>query len=271
MEMFDAERNQYWEILTIPRLDNKNRMAGVIQIIRDVTERKRAEEAIRRNEEQLRNLTAYIQKVSEIERTNIAREIHDELGQALTVLKIDLSWLRKRLLQDQIPMMEKIDAMSTIIDRTIMTVKKISTDLRPGLLDDLGLSAAIEWQSEEFEKRTGIACRIKIEPKEITFDKDRNTALFRILQETLTNIARHAEATEVDISLQKQDGQIELRVQDNGRGITEEELANPQSYGLMGLRERAILFGGNAVIQGVPGRGTTVTVKILTENVRENS
>jgi signal transduction histidine kinase len=271
MEMFDAERNQYWEILTIPRLDNKNRMAGVIQIIRDVTERKRAEEAIRRNEEQLRNLTAYIQKVSEIERTNIAREIHDELGQALTVLKIDLSWLRKRLLQDQIPMMEKIDAMSKIIDRTIMTVKKISTDLRPGLLDDLGLSAAIEWQSEEFEKRTGIACRIKIEPKEITFDKDRNTALFRILQETLTNIARHAEATEVDVSLQKKDGLIELSVQDNGRGITEEELASPQSYGLMGLRERAILFGGNAVIQGVPGRGTTVTVKIPAENVRENS
>jgi signal transduction histidine kinase len=271
MEMFDAERNQYWEILTIPRLDSKNRMAGVIQIIRDVTERKRAEEAIRRNEEQLRNLTAYIQKVSEIERTNIAREIHDELGQALTVLKIDLSWLRKRLLQDQIPMMEKIDAMSTIIDRTIMTVKKISTDLRPGLLDDLGLSAAIEWQSEEFEKRTGIACRIKIEPQEITFDKDRNTALFRILQETLTNIARHAAATEVDVSLQKKDGQIELKVQDNGRGITEEELANPQSFGLMGLRERAILFGGNAVIQGVPGRGTTVTVKIPAENVRENS
>ena len=271
MEMFDAERNQYWEILTIPRLDNKNRMAGVIQIIRDVTERKSAEEAIRRNEEQLRNLTAYIQKVSEIERTNIAREIHDELGQALTVLKIDLSWIRKRLLQDQIPMMEKIDAMSKIIDRTIMTVKKISTDLRPGLLDDLGLSAAIEWQSEEFEKRTGIACRIKIEPKEITFDKDRNTALFRILQETLTNIARHAEATEVDVSLQKKDGLIELRVQDNGRGITEEELANPRSFGLMGLRERAILFGGNAVIQGVPGRGTTVTVKIPAENVRENS
>ena len=270
MEMFDADRNRYLEILTIPRLDSRNHMTGVIQIIRDITERKQAEEAIRRNEEHLRNLTAYIQKVSEIERTNIAREIHDELGQALTVLKIDLSWLKKRLLQDQIPMVEKIDAMSKIIDRTIMTVKKISTDLRPGLLDDLGLSAAIEWQSEEFEKRTGIACRIKIDPKDITFDKDRNTALFRILQETLTNIARHAAATAVDVSLQKKDGQIELKVQDNGRGITEEELANPQSFGLMGLRERAIMFGGNAVIQGVPGRGTTVTVKIPAANLRES-
>jgi len=255
MEMFDAERNRYLEVLTIPRLDNQNRMTGVIQIIRDITERKQAEEAIRTSKEHLRNLTAYIQKVSEIERTNIAREIHDELGQALTVLKIDLSWIRKRLPYDQIPMIEKIDAMVKIIDRTIMTVKKISTDLRPGLLDDLGLSAAIEWQAEEFEKRTGIPCRLIIDPKDITFDKDRNTALFRILQETLTNIARHAEATEVDISLQKKDGQIELNVQDNGRGISEAELTSPQSFGLMGLRERAIMFGGSTVIHGVPGRG----------------
>ena len=270
MEMFDAERNRYLEVLTIPRLDNQNRMTGVIQIIRDITERKQAEEAIRTSKEHLRNLTAYIQKVSEIERTNIAREIHDELGQALTVLKIDLSWIRKRLPHDQIPMIEKIDAMIKIIDRTIMTVKKISTDLRPGLLDDLGLSAAIEWQAEEFEKRTGIPCRLIIDPKDITFDKDRNTALFRILQETLTNIARHAEATEVDISLQKKDGQIELNVQDNGRGISEAELASPQSFGLMGLRERAIMFGGSTVIHGVPGRGTTMTVKIPAEQRKDD-
>jgi PAS domain S-box-containing protein len=270
IEMFDAARNRHLEILTIPRMDGRNRMTGVIQIIRDITERKQAEEAIRKSEEHLRNLTAYIQKVSEIERTNIAREIHDELGQALTVLKIDLSWLRKRLPQDQEVMIEKIDVMSKIIDKTIMTVKKISTDLRPGLLDDLGLSAAIEWQSEEFEKRTGIPCSITIDPKDISFDKDRNTALFRILQEALTNIARHAEATEVNINLHLKDDQIELNVQDNGRGIREEELDGPQSFGLMGMQERAIMFGGNAVIQGIPGRGTAVTVKIPAENVREN-
>ncbi len=270
MEMFDAARNRHLEILTIPRMDGRNRMTGVIQIIRDITERKQAEEAIRKSEEHLRNLTAYIQKVSEIERTNIAREIHDELGQALTVLKIDLSWLRKRLPQDQAAMIEKIDVMSKIIDKTIMTVKKISTDLRPGLLDDLGLSAAIEWQSEEFEKRTGIPCSITIDPKDVSFDKDRNTALFRILQEALTNIARHAEATEVNINLHLKDDQIELNVQDNGRGIREEELDGPQSFGLMGMQERAIMFGGNAVIQGIPGRGTAVTVKIPAENVREN-
>jgi signal transduction histidine kinase len=158
--------------------------------------------------------------------------------------------------------------MSKIIDKTIMTVKKISTDLRPGLLDDLGLSAAIEWQSEEFERRTGIHCSIRIDPKEITFDKDRNTALFRILQETLTNIARHAEATEVSIRLEIQDGEIQMTVQDNGRGIRDDELANPQSFGLMGMRERAIMFGGSTVIEGVPGRGTSVTVRIPAEEMK---
>jgi signal transduction histidine kinase len=268
MEMFDAGRNRYLEVHTIPRLDSRNRMNGVIQIIRDITERKQAEEMIRKSEEHLRNLTAYIQKVSEIERTNVAREIHDELGQALTVLKIDLSWMRKRLGQEQMPVIEKIDAMSKIIDKTIMTVKKISTDLRPGLLDDLGLSAAIEWQSEEFEKRTGIPCSIAIDPRDITFDKDRNTALFRILQETLTNIARHAEATEVAISLRVKNGQIELTVRDNGRGIRDDELAGPESFGLMGMRERAIMFGGSAVIQGVPAGGTTVTVRIPSEDMK---
>jgi signal transduction histidine kinase len=271
MEMFDAERNRYFEVLTIPRLDDQNRITGVIQIIRDITERKKAEEAIRRSEEQLRNLTAYIQKVTEIERANIAREIHDELGQALTVLKIDLSWMRKRLGKDQTFVIEKVDAMSKIIDRTIVTVKKISTDLRPGLLDDLGLSAAIEWQAEEFEKRTGIRCSIMIDPKDITFDKDRNTALFRIFQETLTNIARHAEATEVTINLRIKDDQIHLTVQDNGRGIRDDELASPQSFGLMGMQERAIMFGGNTKIYGLAGRGTTVTVRIPVEEMKNNT
>ena len=230
--------------------------------IRDITERQRAADAIRKNEEQLRNLTAYIQKATELERTNIAREIHDELGQALTILKMDLSLLQKMFPEDQASILEKTDAMSRLIDKTIQTVKRISTDLRPGLLDDLGLSAAIEWQLKEFQERTGITCKIIIDPGDVTFDRDLNTALFRIFQETLTNIARHAEATEVSVSLQQMDGQIELKVHDNGRGITEEELAHPESFGLIGIRERAIIFGGNSKVKGFPGRGTTVTVKI---------
>ena len=237
--------------------------------IRDITERKRAAEVIKKNEEQLRNLTAYIQKVTEMERTNIAREIHDELGQALTILKMDLSLFRKMFPEDQTSMLEKTDAMSKLIDKTIQTVQRISTDLRPGLLDDLGLSAAIEWQLGEFQKRTGITCELIIDPKDVTFDGDRNTALFRILQETLTNIARHAEATEVSVSLKQKDGQIELKVQDNGRGITEEELTHPKSFGLIGIRERAVIFGGDSNVKGFPGKGTTVTVKIPAKNNEE--
>jgi len=238
--------------------------------IRDITERKRSAEVIRKKEEELRNLTAYMQKATEMERTTIAREIHDELGQALTILKIDLSLFRKMFSEDQISMLEKTDAMSSLIDKTIQTVQRISTDLRPGLLDDLGLSAAIEWQLEEFQERTGIACKIIIDPRDVTFDRDRNTALFRIFQETLTNIARHAEATEVSVSLQQKDGQIELKVQDNGRGITGEELAHPKSFGLIGIRERAIIFGGDSSVKGSAGNGTTVTVKIPARNIQES-
>jgi signal transduction histidine kinase len=148
-------------------------------------------------------------------------------------------------------------------------VQRISTDLRPGLLDDLGLSAAIEWQLGEFQKRTGITYKVIIDPEDATFDSDRNTALFRILQETLTNIARHAEATEVSVSLKQKDGQIELTVQDNGRGITEKELTHPKSFGLIGMRERALIFGGNSTVNGFPGKGTTVTVKIPAKNNEE--
>ena len=236
----------------------------------DITERKLAEVAIKQSEEQLRNLTTYLQKIGEVERTNIAREIHDELGLGLTVLKIDLSWLRKRLPENEIPLHEKAETMTQLIDKTIQTVKKISTELRPGLLDDLGLAAAIEWQAEEFQKRTGIQCKITIDPKDVTFDRDRNTAIYRIFQETLTNVARHAQATEVNVSLRQRDGQLELNVRDNGRGITEKELANPKSFGLIGIRERVKIFSGINIIKGVPGKGTTVTVRMPIRDIREN-
>jgi PAS domain S-box-containing protein len=247
----------------------KGRRAIMGNVI-DTTERKLAENAIKKSEEQLRNLTTYLQKVGEIERTNIAREIHDELGQTLTVLKMDLTWLRKRLPEDQSSLREKTDDMFQLINKTIQTVKKISTELRPGLLDDLGLAAAIEWQAEEFQQRTGIRCNIIIEPKDITFDKDRNTAIFRILQETLTNIARHADASEVNLSLKQRDGQLELKVRDNGTGITEDQISNPKSFGLIGIRERIKIFGGNNIIKGTPGKGTVMTVKIPLRDIREN-
>jgi len=240
----------------------------------DITERKRAEVAIKKSEEQMRNLTTYLQRIGEIERTNIAREIHDELGQTLTVLKMDLSWLKKRLPQEpgsfQGSLLNKTESMSQLINSTIQTVKKISTELRPGLLDDLGLAAAIEWQAEEFQRRTGIRCKISVAPRDITLDRDRNTAIFRIFQETLTNIARHSEATEVKVNLKQRDGRVELSVRDNGRGITDEELTNPKSFGLIGIRERVKIFEGDSVMRGIPGQGTTVTVRIPIRAMQEN-
>ena len=258
-----------WCEMMVTLIQYKGKPAIMGNVI-DTTERKLVETAIKKSEEQLRNLTTYLQRVGEIERTNIAREIHDELGQTLTVLKMDLSWLRKRLPEDQISVRERTDTMSQLINRTIQTVKKISTALRPGLLDDLGLAAAIEWQAEEFQQRTGIRCNITIEPKDITFDKDRNTAIFRILQETLTNVARHAEASGVKVSLKQRDGQIELKVRDNGKGITEEQISNPKSFGLIGIRERVKIFGGSNMMKGIANKGTVMTVKIPLQDVREN-
>ena len=233
-----------------------------VAIFENITERKQAEEEIKNSQLQLRNLTAHLQSVREEERTLIAREMHDELGQALTAMKMDLSWLDKKLPKDQKPLFKKIKSMSKLADATLQTVKKISTDLRPGLLDDLGLTAAIEWQAEEFQTRTGIKCEITVDPEDIILDKDRSTAIFRIFQETLTNVARHAKATKVKVSLKEKAGKIELKVRDNGKGITEKQVSDPKSFGLIGIKERAYYLDGKVVIKGLQDKGTALTIRI---------
>ncbi|MDE3084893.1 MAG: response regulator [Verrucomicrobiota bacterium] len=225
-------------------------------------ERRRAEDKLRRSHEQLRALTAYLQYVREEERTRIAREVHDELGQALTGLKMDLSWLAHRLAKNGRSLQQKVKNMSSHIDATIQTVRRIATELRPGILDDLGLIAAIDWQANEFQNRTGIQCTVTSMVKEAQWDQDFTTVFFRIFQETLTNIIRHASATRVDVQLTEENGWLVLTVQDNGRGITEEEIANTRSIGLIGMRERAALVGGEINFHGEPGQGTTVTLRI---------
>jgi signal transduction histidine kinase len=197
----------------------------------------------------------------------MAREIHDELAQALTALRMDISWLSKKLPKDQKTLLEKTRAMTKLTDTTIKTVKKISTELRPGLLDDLGLIAAIEWQTEEFQNRTGVTCRIDVDPEDIIVEEKRSTTLFRIFQETLTNIARHAKATRVTASLKEKAGRLELKVKDNGKGITEKQISDHKSFGLIGIRERAKDWGGEMKIKGVPGKGTTVVVRIPVEEI----
>jgi len=235
---------------------------GLSVYVKDITERKQAEEDLRRSQERLRNLADHLQSVREEERTNIAREIHDELGQALTGLKMDLSWLTKRIPEDQKPVLEKIREMSNLTGTTLKIVQRISTELRPGLLDDLGLVAAIEWQAEEFQNKTGVKCKLTVNAEDIVVDGKRASALFRIFQETLTNVARHAQATRVTVSLKEKDGNLDLIVRDNGKGITKEQISDPKSFGLIGIRERVHPWEGEVEISGKSSKGTMVRVRI---------
>jgi two-component system sensor histidine kinase UhpB len=229
---------------------------------RDITERKEAEETLKESREQLRSLAAHLQSIREEERMVMAREIHDELGQALTAIKMDLSWLNKRIPDEQNSIFKKTESMSELIDSTIQTVQRISAQLRPGLLDDIGLLAAIEWQADEFQKRTGISCELSVNSQDITLDSERSTAIFRIFQETLTNITRHANATKVRVSLVKKNMQLKLKIKDNGKGISEEKISDPKSLGLVGIQERVFFLGGDIEIKGTQGKGTTLTVSI---------
>lgn len=203
-------------------------------IVENITERKRAEEELKSSREQLRNLTAHLQSVREKERMNIAREIHDELGQALTALNMDLFWLNNKLPEDQRYLREKVKSMSELVDGTIKTVQRISAELRPGLLDDLGLAAAIEWQAREFQNRSGIKCKVTLHPEDIILSQDISVTIFRIFQEALTNTVRHADATWVKASLSEKSDKIELEVRDNGKGITEEQI-NPKNAFTIGI------------------------------------
>jgi len=228
----------------------------------EITERKRVVEELKKSREQFRDLAAHLQSVREEERSQMAREVHDGLGQSLTALKMDLSWLGKKMPGDQDPLQKKINFMSGHVDETLKMVRHIATELRPGVLDDLGIVAAIEWQLHEFQDRSGIACKFSSQVETIPLGKGQSTAVFRILQETLTNVARHAEASQVEVSLEEKIGDVVLQVSDDGRGMEESDVRNSKSLGLLGMRERAFLFGGEVRIEGRPGEGTTVTVRI---------
>jgi signal transduction histidine kinase len=230
-------------------------------------ERQEAEQDLRTSREQLRALAAHLLSVREEERKLIAREIHDELGQSLTGFKMDLAWIRHRLQPgdgeiDRQPLLDKINEMGTLIDGSANLIRKLCTELRPGILDDLGLVPAVEWQAREFQKRTGIECALKLEVVELNLDPERSTALFRIFQEILTNVARHADADRVTADLRRTGNELILEVRDNGKGIEPARLSGEKSLGLLGMRERALLFGGQVFIEGKKGRGTTVTVTI---------
>ena len=220
------------------------------------------EAALKDSYEQLRALAAKLQTVRDEERTQIARELHDQLGQALTALKYDLAWLTRRRVNDDAAQTQKAKAVFTQMDALIKTVRRIATELRPGMLDDLGLAASIEWQAREFQKRTGVRCEVSVPEQELQLAPAQSTALFRILQETLTNVVRHADAKHVKVQLEVANRSLTMRVHDDGRGFRSAEVANTRSLGLLGMRERAELLGGSFSVRGFPGEGTTVTVSI---------
>ena len=245
-------------------------------ILRDITERKRAERNLRRSEEQMRALAARLQFIREEERMQIAREIHDVLAQELTLLKFDIVWVNRRLAiavdeSTRASLVEKLDGLSMRTNSVIETVQKIATDLRPVVLDRLGLFAAVEWQVVDFEKRTGIVCHAAVPTSSVPIGRDQATAVFRILQESLTNVLRHAQATRMDVELVVQDDQLTLTVRDNGCGISTEKLADLNSIGLAGMRERALVFNGHIDIEGSAGAGTVVTVRMQLFGPAENS
>jgi signal transduction histidine kinase len=229
---------------------------------REIAEHKLTEQRLRESQENLRALAARLQSVREEEQIRIAREVHDGLGQQLTGLKMDLTWLVAKLRPDQELLVKKIGSMFQLIDETIHSVRKIASGLRPELLDEAGLAAAIDWHARDFQQRTGIRCMLDVPPDSDGLDPERSTAVFRIFQEVLTNVARHANASRVDVSMRRDDARFMLEVRDNGKGIASATIHDSRSLGLLGMRERVLPFDGNIEISGSRGKGTRVVVSL---------
>ena len=255
-----------WVDFTDGKFELDGKLA-VIGMVLDVTERKRMEQALRTTTEQLRALAVKFESVREEEGRRIARELHDEIGSAMTSLKWDLEGLNQLCSEvsghiDYSALRERIGGMVELIDTTGSTVQKISSELRPAVLDDLGLIAAIEYQAQQFTARTGIVCQFDSFVESIDLDREKATVVFRIVQEALTNILRHSQATRVDILIERENDELVVEVKDNGRGITESERTGASSLGLIGMQERAHLVRGKIEIAGFPGKGTALTVRV---------
>jgi PAS domain S-box-containing protein len=230
-------------------------------ILRDITLRKQAEDALRQSQRELRELSARVLEAREEEKAHIARELHDELGQLLTALKMDLGWVRERLPADS-ELAPRVNEMGGLLDRTIAATRRISADLRPLMLDDLGLADAAAWLVEDFAKRSGVACQVDICEELTDVSKAVATAVYRAIQESLTNIARHAGAKRAWVVLAVEDDAIQVEVEDDGRGIAPEDLAKARSLGLKGMRERIAYLGGSFEVARAPRGGTRLRLRV---------
>ena len=243
--------------------DERGRVTGHIGIQRDITDRHRAAEEVAASREELRVLAAHLNSVREVERSRIARELHDELGQVLTGLKLDLAWLEHRLAKSHSgDLVERAHDMLARMDGVMISVRRIITELRPSVLDELGLADAIEWQAQDFASRSGVAVAVDVLHEATNVPEPIASTVFRILQEALTNVARHAGAKRVVVRFWNDLGVLTLRVRDDGRGIRADQMHGRHSLGLLGLRERAVACGGTIEIFGHPGQGTTVELRV---------
>jgi len=228
----------------------------------EIAKRKIVGEKLNESRERLRNLTNHLQQIRERERSYLSRELHDELGQVLTGLKMDIRWVERRMPEDYALIAERFKSMLMLIDNAILSVQRLSTALRPPVLDDFGLNEAIELVLTDFEKRTSIACEFVSTLPHTALDRKVSTEVFRIFQEALTNVARHASAQRVAITMQHTVDKLTMEIRDDGRGITKQEMADPVSIGLTGMRERVYALEGTLEIMGVQGKGTTVALSI---------
>jgi PAS domain S-box-containing protein len=258
-------------MINAARIGKQLKEKRVVITYEDITDRKRAVQELELSRQQLRKLSAHLQSIREKERTRIARELHDELGQLLTAMNTDIILLKNKIPDGQTMLLDRVHSMSSLVELTMQTVKRIYMGLRPGMLDHLGLTAAIAWQAEEFSRRTGIVCKASFSPEDMVIDPDLTTTVFRIFQETLTNVQRHAEATRVTVRLKATKDRIELVVKDNGKGITNRQMKKPDSFGLLGIKERVYHWGGKEAIVGKSGRGTTITISIPLPKTGETS
>jgi two-component system, NarL family, sensor histidine kinase UhpB len=235
-------------------------------IMIDISDRKKNENELMAKNEQLRELSEHLQNVREQERTNIAREIHDELAQQLTLIKMDITSLQKKLTNSDQMTTDTLEGLRAMVDESVKSVRKISSQLRPSILDDMGLTAAIEWQLNDFGKRSGIDTRLTALKEELPIPDMIRTGLFRIVQESLTNVARYANARHVNVSLEHKNNELLLSITDDGIGFDSKAVTAKKTFGLLGMKERAAMMKGHYMIETAPGKGTTVIVSIPFKN-----